>query len=46
MSILQYIEYNETLATIERLDNNIGHIKSNCVIACKDCNISGIGQKE
>jgi len=34
--------YNErigTLVTIERLNNNIGHIKSNCVLACWDCNL-------
>jgi len=37
---LQYIEYNDTLVTIERLDNSIGHIKSNCVLSCKKCNIS------
>jgi hypothetical protein len=41
---LQYIEYNKTLATIERLDNNIGHIKENCVIACKNCNIGRVGR--
>lgn len=35
---LQYIEYNDTLATIERLDNAIGHIKSNCVLCCMRCN--------
>jgi len=37
---LQYIVNNDTLATIERLDNCIGHIKSNCVIACRKCNLS------
>jgi len=37
---LQYIEYNDTLSTIERLDNSIGHIKSNCVLACRQCNYS------
>jgi len=37
---LQYIDNNDTLATIERLDNSIGHIKSNCVIACRKCNLS------
>lgn len=26
------------VATIERLDNSIGHIKSNCVICCLRCN--------
>lgn len=38
-------EFCSNLATIERLDNSIGHIKSNCVIACKKCNISRIGNK-
>ena len=42
---LQYIEYNETLATIERLDNDIGHIKENCVIACRTCNFGKVGQR-
>jgi len=35
---LQYIEYQNNLATIERLDNSIGHIKSNCVLCCLKCN--------
>ena len=33
--------YNErcnTLVTIERLNNSLGHIKSNCVLACLNCN--------
>ena len=42
---LQYIEYNSTLATIERLDNDIGHIKENCVIACRSCNYSKVGDR-
>ena len=33
-----YNERCDTLVTIERLNNNIGHIKSNCVLACWDCN--------
>jgi len=37
---LQYINNNDTLATIERLDNSVGHIKSNCVLACRKCNLS------
>ena len=36
---LQYTDYSDDLATIERLDNAKGHIKSNCVLACKKCNI-------
>ena len=41
---MQFIEYNSTLCTIERLDNKIGHIKSNCVLACRTCNVSRVGQ--
>jgi hypothetical protein len=43
---LQYQEYTENLATIERIDNSIGHIKGNCVIACKTCNISRVGDRK
>ena len=35
---LQYTEYQDDLATIDRLDNSIGHIKSNCVLCCLKCN--------
>jgi len=35
---LQYVEYQDNLATVERIDNSIGHIKSNCVICCLKCN--------
>ena len=41
---LQYIIRQPNLATIERLDNNIGHVKSNCVIACYQCNVSRGGR--
>lgn len=37
---LQLVEYTDNLATIERLDNSIGHVKDNCVIACLKCNRS------
>ena len=37
---LQYTEYQVDLASIERLDNSIGHIKSNCVLCCLKCNKS------
>ena len=43
---LQYVEYTENLATIERLDNSIGHIKGNCVIACRSCNLSRVGDRK
>lgn len=33
-----YNEKIDTFVTIERLNNSIGHIKSNCVLACWDCN--------
>jgi hypothetical protein len=42
---MQFIKFDSTLCTIERLDNNIGHIKSNCVLACKKCNTTRAGQK-
>jgi len=29
---------NMKTKTLERLDNSIGHIKTNCVVACIDCN--------
>ena len=40
---LQYVTYQDDLSTIERLDNKLGHIKSNCVLACRKCNLSKIG---
>lgn len=43
---LQYVNYTDNLATIERLVNSVGHIKGNCVIACKKCNISKVGNIE
>ena len=43
---LQYVNYTHNLATIERLDNSIGHIKGNCVIACRTCNFSRVGNIE
>jgi antitoxin component YwqK of YwqJK toxin-antitoxin module len=33
-----YNEKCDTFVTIERLNNTIGHIKSNCVLACFHCN--------
>ncbi len=37
---MHLMEKNDTKCTIERLDNSIGHIKSNCVLACQKCNFS------
>jgi len=42
---LQFITFQGNLATIERLDNSIGHTKGNCVIACRTCNYSRVGDK-
>ena len=42
---LQYIVRQSNLATIERIDNSIGHIKSNVVIACFHCNCKKISNK-
>jgi hypothetical protein len=36
---LQNTEYSDTLITIERINNEIGHVKGNCKIACKKCNV-------
>ncbi|MCK4815488.1 hypothetical protein KA005_06945 [bacterium] len=35
---MQCLKRKNNMCTIERLDNDIGHIKSNCVIACWECN--------
>jgi hypothetical protein len=35
---LQYDKYDSDMASIERLNNSIGHIKSNVVICCLRCN--------
>ena len=43
---MQLINYDDTLVTIERLDNKIGHIKANCVLACRKCNCSRVGDKQ
>ena len=43
---LQYTEYQDDLATIERLNNSIGHIKSNCVLCCLKCNVSKKSNKD
>jgi len=40
---LQYINFTNNLATIERINNEIGHNKKNVVIACRYCNYSNIG---
>ena len=43
---LQYTAYRNDLASIERLDNSIGHIKSNCVLCCLKCNKSNKSEKK
>lgn len=42
---LQYLTYNDNLATIERLNNAIGHTTTNVVISCRKCNFKKIGSK-
>lgn len=43
---VQYENNIENFATIERLDNSIGHIKQNCVIACRTCNFRKVGDSK
>jgi hypothetical protein len=43
---MQFIDYNDILCTIERVDSHIGHIKSNCVLACKRCNLLKVGSQK
>jgi hypothetical protein len=42
---LQYVERKNTLGTIERIDNSIGHTKANVRIACLECNTRRVGQR-
>ena len=35
---MQLINYDDTLCTIRRLDDKIGHTKANCVLSCRSCN--------
>ena len=42
---MQFINNDDTLCTIERLNTYIGHTKANCVLACRKCNLSKVGEK-
>jgi hypothetical protein len=42
---LQFIHYDKILATIERINNSLGHIKGNVKIACRTCNYKKVGNK-
>jgi hypothetical protein len=44
MKMISY-ECRNDIVSIERLDNKIGHIKSNCVLACFTCNCKKISDK-
>jgi hypothetical protein len=37
---------NDQLVTIERVNNSIGHIKENCILACLKCNRERVGQQK
>jgi hypothetical protein len=43
---MNFDDFNPALCTIERVDNAIGHIKSNCILCCFSCNSRKIGQKK
>ena len=42
---LQFTTYGSDLGTIERVNNNIGHTRSNCVLCCLKCNVIGKAKK-
>jgi len=42
---LELVTYCNNLISIERIDNKIGHIKSNVKICCLKCNKSQVGNK-
>jgi hypothetical protein len=35
---MQFLEKTNNMCTIERVNNNLGHTKANCVLACFGCN--------
>ena len=37
---LQFLKKNYTIATLDRIDDNIGHEKGNVVISCLYCNLA------
>jgi len=43
---VQLIEHASNLISIERIDNSIGHIKSNVKISCFQYNVKRVGSKE
>ena len=43
--VLQIVDYASDMATIERLNNTLGHVDSNCVLACRTCNYAKVGSK-
>lgn len=38
-------KYASNLATIDRIDNRLGHIKGNCTISCFQCNVRRVGDQ-
>ena len=42
---LNFDKSNPAMATIERINNDLAHIKSNCVLACRTCNYKKLGDK-
>ena len=40
----QFKEFSRNLISIERINNNIGHSKANCVLCCLNCNNARVGQ--
>jgi hypothetical protein len=45
MDVIRNPARSRCMATIERADNTIGHIKANCLLCCYDCNTRQVGQR-
>lgn len=42
---MTHCDYDRTLMSIERIDNSIGHIKSNVMFCCLRCNLGRVGDR-
>lgn len=43
--LMQFMDQEPSMISLERRDNAIGHSKANCTFACLLCNVSRVGQR-